>query len=68
MAKDSRLTLQQFIGALERHLEAVSSRRGEDDPAVDLAYERLQEAFLDYEESLQEQFSEYLPFELAEDE
>ncbi|MEY2677024.1 MAG: hypothetical protein RIT51_266 [Actinomycetota bacterium] len=68
MAKDSRLTLQQFIGALERHLEAVSSRRGEEDPAVDLAYERLQEAFLDYEESLQEQFSEYLPFELAEDE
>ena len=68
MAKDSRLTLQQFIGALERHLEAVSSRRGEDDPAVDSAYERLQEAFLDYEESLQEQFSEYLPFELAEDE
>jgi hypothetical protein len=60
--------LQQFIGALERHLEAVSSRRGEEDPAVDLAYERLQEAFLDYEESLQEQFSEYLPFELAEDE
>lgn len=68
MAKDSRLTLQQFIGALERHLEAVSSRRGEEDPAVDLAYERLQEAFLDYEESLQEHFSEYLPFELAEDE
>ncbi len=68
MAKDSRLTLQQFIGALERHLEAVSSRRGEEDPAVDLAYERLQEAFLDHEESLQEQFSEYLPFELAEDE
>ena len=68
MAKDSRLTLQQFIGALERHLEAVSSRRGEEDPAVDLAYERLQEAFLDYEASLQEQFSEYLPFELAEDE
>lgn len=68
MAKDSRLTLQQFIGALERHLEAVSSRRGDEDPAVDLAYERLQEAFLDYEESLQEQFSEYLPFELAEDE
>lgn len=68
MAKDPRLTLQQFIGALERHLEAVSSRRGEDDPAVVHAYERLQEAFLDYEEALDEGFSEYLPFELAEDE
>ena len=67
MAKDPRMTLQQFIGALERHLEAVSSRRSEDDPSVEHAYERLQEAFLDYEEALQEDFSEYLPFELAED-
>jgi hypothetical protein len=67
MAKEPRLTLQQFIGALERHFEAVSSRRGEDDPAVELSYERLQEAFLDYEESLQDSFNEFLPFELAED-
>ncbi len=68
MAKEPRLTLQQFIGALERHFEAVSGRRGEDDPAVELSYQRLQEAFLDYEESLQDSFNEFLPFELAEDE
>jgi hypothetical protein len=68
MAKDPRLTLQQFIGSLERHLEALSSRRGEDDQAVVQAYDKLQEAFLDYEEALEESFSEYLPFELAEDE
>lgn len=68
MAKDPRLTLQQFIGALERHLEAVSSRRGDEDQAVVHAYDKLQEAFLDYEEALEEGFSEYLPFELAEDE
>ena len=68
MAKDSRFTLQQFIGALERHLEAVSSSHGEGDPAVTQAYERLKDAFLDYEEALDEQYSEYVPFELAEDE
>lgn len=68
MAKDPRHSLQQFIGALERHLEAVSGRRGDDDPAVVHAYERLLEAFLDYEETLDESFSEYLPFEQAEDE
>jgi hypothetical protein len=28
----------------------------------------LETAFLDYEETLQDQFGEYLPFELAEDE
>ena len=47
MAKDSRFTLQQFIGALERHLEAVSSSHGEGDPAVTQAYDRLKDAFLD---------------------
>lgn len=67
MAQDSRLTLQQFIAALERHLEAVAGSRGENDPAVDLAYDRLEQAFLDYEESLDEQFNAYLPFEQAED-
>ena len=67
MAQDSRLTLQQFIVALERHLEAVTGSRGESDPAVDQAYDRLEQAFLDYEESLDEQFNTYLPFEQAED-
>lgn len=67
MGKDARLTLQQFIGALERHLEAVSGSRGEGDPAVEQAYDRLKDAFLDYEEALEDQYSEYVPFELAED-
>jgi hypothetical protein len=67
MGKDSRQALQQFIAALERHLEAVTSSRGESDPAVEHAYDRLKDAFLDYEEALEDQYSEYLPVELAED-
>jgi hypothetical protein len=68
MAKDSRVTLQHFIAALENHHQAVSNRRGEGDTAVERAYELLESAFLDYEEALQDSFEELLPFELAEDE
>jgi hypothetical protein len=68
MAKDSRVALQHFIAALENHHSAASLRRGSDDANVERAYLLLQEAFLDYEESLQDSYEELLPFELAEDE
>ena len=68
MAKDSRVALQHFIAALENHHSAASLRRGTDDSNVERAYLLLQEAFLDYEEALQDSFEELLPFELAEDE
>jgi hypothetical protein len=68
MAQDSRTALSKFIAALERHLEAVSTGRGVDDPAVASAYEHLKAAFLDYEEALSDQHGEFLPMELAEDE
>lgn len=68
MAQDARQSLNQFVAALERHFEAVASGRGADDPAVIQSYETLKSAFLDYEESLSDQFGEILPMELAEDE
>jgi hypothetical protein len=67
MAQEARSSLNNFVAALERHLEAVSSGRGSDDPAVLSAYEHLKSAFLDYEEALSDQFGEILPMELAED-
>ncbi len=67
MSLDPRLAMQQFIAALERHHEVVASRRGEDDPAVENAYELLKNAFLDYEEALESAYGEWLPFEEAED-
>jgi hypothetical protein len=40
MATDPRLALQQLIAALERHFEAMSSKRSEDDPeSVDEKFE-----------------------------
>jgi hypothetical protein len=67
MATDPRFALQKFIASLERHFEAVSARRGEDDPAVEQAYYQVEDAFLNYEEALGEQFEEYLPISLAEE-
>jgi protein-tyrosine phosphatase len=67
MAQDTRLALSQFISALERHFEAVATRRSAEDPSVQTAYLQLEDAFLNYEELLAENFEEYLPFELAED-
>lgn len=68
MAKDSRIALQHFIAALENHHSALVQGRGAEDTSVARAYEMLEAAFLDYEESLQDSFEELLPFELAEDE
>lgn len=68
MAQDARIALQQFIASLERHFEAISSRRGAEDPAVEQAYFQVEDAFLNYEEALNEKYEEYLPISLAEDE
>ena len=67
MATEPRFALQQFIASLERHFEAVSARRGEEDPSVEQAYYQLEDAFLNYEEALGESFEEYLPISLAEE-
>jgi len=56
------MALSQLTAALERHFEAVSNRRGNEDPNVEAAYDQLLEAFLDYEEALTEKYDEFLPF------
>ncbi|MEN9752566.1 MAG: hypothetical protein RL670_257 [Actinomycetota bacterium] len=62
MSQDARLSLQQFIAALERHFEIVSMRRSGDDPAVEQAYDDLKRAFEAYEEALDVNFEALLPF------
>ncbi|HQV82399.1 MAG TPA: primosomal protein, partial [Ornithinibacter sp.] len=49
MSADPRAALNTLVAALERHLEASSARRGEDDPAVIAAYDDLADAFEDYD-------------------
>jgi hypothetical protein len=67
MAIDPRAALDRLIAALEAHYSAVSSRRGEDDPAVDDAYDVLADAFEVYDDALGTVHGEATPFYLAED-
>jgi hypothetical protein len=62
MASDPRFALRQFVAALERHFETIATRRDPDDPAVTTAYDKLEEAFIEYEEALGDEYNEYLPF------
>lgn len=64
MSADPRAALATFVSALERHLEAASSRRGENDPAVVAAYQDLAEAFDAYDDALMEAFGEVTPLEI----
>jgi hypothetical protein len=68
MTADPRAALDRFVAALEAHYHAVSTRRGDDDPAVDDAYEVLADAFEVYEDALAQVYSEVTPFMLDEGE
>ncbi|MBW3086252.1 hypothetical protein KEM60_02463 [Austwickia sp. TVS 96-490-7B] len=64
MSADPRAALATFVAALERHLEAASSRRGENDPAVVAAYQDLAVAFDAYDDALMEAFGEVTPLDI----
>lgn len=68
MTVDPRAALDRLIAALEAHYQAVESRHGEDDPAVDDAYDVLADAFEVYDDALGTVFGEATPFYLGEEE
>ncbi|MFY9304224.1 MAG: primosomal protein [Rhodoluna sp.] len=67
MATDPRTALSQLIAAFERHFDAVSRKRGDEDSTTEQAYYQLEDAFLNYEEALSAEHGEFLPFTLAEE-
>ncbi|WP_125777702.1 primosomal protein [Antribacter gilvus] len=67
MTVDPRAALDRLVAALEAHYHAVATRRSDDDPAVDDAYDVLADAYEVYEDSLAQVFGEVTPFYLAED-
>jgi len=67
MTADPRAALDRLIAALEAHYLALATRRGEDDPAVDDAYDILADAFEVYDDALATVHGEATPFELADD-
>ncbi|MGY5764576.1 DNA primase [Brachybacterium sp. DNPG3] len=52
MNTDPRSALAALIAALERHYEAASASRGDDDPALEAATEQLASAFDTYDDAL----------------
>ncbi|MBT0995246.1 primosomal protein [Cellulomonas sp. DKR-3] len=67
MTVDPRAALDRLVAALEAHFHAVVARQGEDDPAVDDAYDVLADAFEVYDDALGTVHGEATPFYLAEE-
>ena len=67
MNADPRAALEALTLAFERHLEACSARRGDDDPAVIAASDALADAFETYDDALLNAFNEMTPLVLLDD-
>jgi hypothetical protein len=59
-----RAAVEAVKAALDRHLDAIENRTGEDDPAVYAAFEALASAAESYDELLYDTFDEVTPFEV----
>jgi hypothetical protein len=64
MSADPRAALSQLVAAFERHLEASSTRHGDDDPSVVAAYEDLADAFEEYDGALYDAYGEMTPLDI----
>lgn len=68
MTSDPRAALSTLVAALETHLELCAVRRGEDDPAVVTAYNRVADAFVAYDDALLDAYGEVTPLDVYSDE
>jgi hypothetical protein len=63
-AAEVRAAVEAVKAALDRHLEAIENRTGENDPAVFAAFEALASAAETYDELLYDTYDEVTPFEV----
>ncbi|MEU7009464.1 hypothetical protein [Streptomyces sp. NPDC046332] len=63
-AAEVRAAAEAVKAALDRHLEAVERRSGDDDPAVYEAFNALAAAAEAYDERLYDRYDEVTPFEI----
>ncbi|MFI1940176.1 hypothetical protein ACH44C_23855 [Streptomyces purpureus] len=63
-AAEVRAAAEAVKAALDRHLEAVERRTGDDDPAVYSAFNALAAAAEAYDERLYDRYDEVTPFEI----
>ncbi|MGL5866836.1 MAG: hypothetical protein ACRCYX_13385 [Dermatophilaceae bacterium] len=64
MSADPRAALTVLVTAFERHLEASTIRRGDDDPTVMAAYDDLADAFEEYDGALYDAYGEMTPLDI----
>ena len=64
MSADPRAALATLVSALERHLEAAGSKRGDNDPVVFAAYQDVAAAFDAYDDALLDAYDEVTPLEV----
>lgn len=67
MTPEPRAALARLVAALEGHLDVAANRRGEADPAVAAAYQRVAEAFEVYDDALYSAYDEVTPLVLYDD-
>lgn len=59
-----RAAVEALKAALDRHLDAIENRAGDDDPSVYAAFEALASAAESYDELLYDRYDEVTPFEV----
>ncbi|GAA1156175.1 hypothetical protein [Ornithinicoccus hortensis] len=64
MTSDPRAALSALVAALETHLELAAVRRGDDDPAVEAAYQKVADAFEAYDDALLDAYGEVTPLDI----
>ncbi len=67
MSIDPRVALESLTAALEEHLAAAASRRGDGDPAVEAAFFAVADAFEVYDDSLYEEYGEVTPLQVIDE-
>ncbi|SFV22884.1 hypothetical protein SAMN04487966_10579 [Micrococcus terreus] len=67
MSIDPRVALEAFVSALHEHLAAASTKRSDDDPALESAYFNIADAFDAYEDALYAATGEYTPLDVLDD-
>ncbi len=64
MTSNPRAALRDLVAALERHLEMAADSPDKDDPNLIAAYQRIANAFVDYDDALLEVYGEVTPLDV----
>ncbi|HEY4614718.1 MAG TPA: hypothetical protein VIG75_04575 [Citricoccus sp.] len=67
MSIDPRVALEALVSAFHEHLAAATTKRDDDDPAVEAAFFSVADAFEAYEDALYAATGEFTPLDVYDD-